>query len=203
MIDTKRTYENTKIPPCKRHRSQHGTNPMYIRSRRPAKPKQPDRQAQTPHHSRIQPMFRYHQSLPPLFQAPQILFTIPDPIQHRSRACRQDAPDPNRHEREPRIPGVEAVDALKDDGKGVEERKEDGEVEADVEAEEADDGLGEDHMNGAEQGNSEQKLNGREAGRTGSGWWGEAKFSSALLEDDFLIGFLLGEGEDVGEDCCE
>lgn len=176
---------------------------MHIRSGRPAKPKQPDRQPQTPHHRRIQPMFRDHQSLPALCQTPQILFPVQDSIEHRSRAGGQNAADPNRHEGEARIPSVEAVDALEDDGEGVEEGKEDGEVEADVEAEVADDGLGEDHMNGPEQGNSEQKLNGREAGGAGSGWWWEAKSSSALLEDDFLIGFLLGEGEEVGEDSCK
>ena len=44
------------------------------------------------------------------------------------------------------------VDSLEDEGEGVEEAEEDAEVEGGVDGEEGDDGFGEEHAEGAEDG---------------------------------------------------
>ena len=132
-------------------------------------------------------------------QAALVLPAIPGAIEQQLGKRGEQAADADGDESEAGEAGAEVVDALEDDGEGVEEGEEDGEVEADVDAQEGDDGFGDDHVEGAEERDCQEEFEGGEAGGAGAGGEGEALLKAAVLEDYFFVGFFLGEGEEDGE----
>lgn len=145
------THEKAQIPPRKRNRPQRRHNPMRPRPRRPPQPKQPHRNPQTPNHRIIQPMLGTRMQ-PPLSPRLPRLLLIHKLINDQPRHAREQHPNPNRDEEQPRLRNAECVGlVLEDVGDCSEEHEEDGEDEGGVGGEEEDDGLGGEHVEGAEE----------------------------------------------------
>lgn len=85
---------------------------------------------------------------------------VPDSIDEYSCHNSKAAPKSYTEEGESSEAGVEAVDPLEDDWESVKEAEYDREVEAGVQAEEEDNRLGEQHLDGPKECNSEYEFEG-------------------------------------------
>ena len=126
--------EDAEIAPRKRHGREDRTDPTDVLPRRPREPEQADRQAEAPQHCRVQAMLRRDGAASAIFAAPEIFFVIPQSVdEHRRRGSRA-ATEADAQECETGEAGVEVVDFAEDEGEGIEESEEDGEIEAGVQA---------------------------------------------------------------------
>ena len=176
---------------------------MDILPRRPREPEQRKREQHRPHHRAVEPVLGLQLRVVARGAGLVRPLLICNRVNIDKQPRSQDDTKPDTEESEPALARVEAVDAVEDDGERVEEAEQDAEVECRVHAETRDDGLGAEHAQRTQDRDEEEELDAGEAGGERVGWRRDGKALRAVLEDDFLVGFLRREGDGVGEEADE
>ena len=176
---------------------------MNILPRRPREPKQRDREQHRPYHRAVEPVLRWQLLVVARGAGSVGALLVRDVVDVDEEARGADDAEADAEEGEPALAGVEAVDAVEDDRKRVEEAEQDAEVEGRVGAEAGDDRLGGEHAQRTQECDEEEEFDACEARWERVGRRGDGEALRAVLEDDFLVGFFRGEGHEVGEQADE
>ena len=126
---------------------------MDVRARRPREPEEGDGEQEATQNSGVEAFLGREVRSIARGATLEGFLAVNEAVDEDEECSGEDAADSDSQEGEAGFTGVEVVDSLEDEGEGVEEAEEDAEVEGGVDGEEGDDGFGEEHAEGAEDGN--------------------------------------------------
>ncbi|KAG8419450.1 hypothetical protein J3458_004315 [Metarhizium acridum] len=153
--------KHAEVPPCKGENGNGRAGPADTCSRRPRVPKQSNGKTQAANHGRVETLFRKRFEMGVQRQ----LLAVDEDVAEDNGQEADETPSRNGQEHQPGRLEAEVVHEAKCVGHAGEEAEEDTKVDRHIETQEGDDGLGEEHVKGANDGHTGKQ---RESGPQGN-----------------------------------